>query len=74
MNSHIEQWNNYEKIVELSKLCRKLVASNAKSRKLSGINIEVEVTGFKNFQKTLTIKKKVNVSLNMNYMMLKRKI
>ena len=74
MNSHIEQWNNYEKIVELSKLCRKLVASNAKSRKLSGINIEVEVTGFKNFQKTLTIKKKVNVTLNMNYMMLKRKI
>lgn len=74
MNSHIEQWNNYEKIVELSKLCRKLVASNAKSRKLSGINIEVEVTGFKNFQKTLTIKKKVNVTLNMNYLMLKRKI
>ena len=74
MNSHIEQWNNYEKIVELSKLCRKLVVSNAKSRKLSGINIEVEVTGFKNFQKTLTIKKKVNVTLNMNYMMLKRKI
>ena len=73
INTQIKQQNDYNKIIDLLKLCRKLIASNSQAIQQSTINIGVKVRGFKNFQKTLTIGEKINTILNMNYMILKKK-
>lgn len=73
INTQIKQQNDYNKIIDLFKLCRKLIASNSQAIQQSTTNIGVKVRGFKNFQKTLTLGEKINTTLNMNYMILKKK-